>query len=928
MTKYEPYPLVPVAEELADWYWQHGCLRADAYHIPLADWVAPLCRIRQTAGAVEGSQRQLRPAMAIWGPSQTGKSTSVSAYMDAGAAYTGDSADADGLGSGLHWEGGPGFFFMAPLVDDPEKLPAYLTRKVLNPYNKGMDGSSCLTRFTAAAIDARKGLRRVAHPTHPVEMHFVPPRDLLHALGCGYASECVGPGGREPRRWNLEAFDRTLKLTRQRLPPRKGAPRREAFERLFDLAEVLLELAETPGGSWSALSEDMETFRGRLRAMIEDTAFLHDPGLVDELAAALLWEGQSTLTGLYRKMRDTWLRYCGRGGLWYDKPVYASLEAAALFLNMGACVISYRARQPENSPEGILQRMIDRLGWREEESGIFIDCAGGQMIGGDPERFSIFQGLVWELIVPVNMDNLPDQPFPADPARPNALKRFLEEADILDFPGVGNETKSLDNRIILDPLEIERVRRVAAAPDASNADKEKAERVFSAPLFFKEIVKRGKTASIVATYARRLNIDGFSIFQGIRGYACPNADQLIHGVKSWWRHAAPEYAANPVGPSPLPLNIVLTWWATQLNKAANPNDSNIYGVIEGIVSNLGALRDPETATTFALHYHYSPDRDFAEIKHDFNPGSRRYENLMKEPAFARQFQQPVSRKSFDLMITDPLTGGAEFFFMEALRQLRAARESTATNRPRLLQLRHEALAGELQLLCKRRHLRPVPRPKDERRDRLLAFREQLRERLRGAANDDLKAMNHALRRLLDVRYEPLDPVPAAPDPAYIEAQLSRWTLQQAGRWDLVSDGMTLAEGWKRIGLDSREDVQALLEALWLSIRPDFPNLARWLEKVAAKGADLAVRRLFAIRLQNALCYTPEGARVSLLEDFHEIVTIDRPGYTFFIAPWIEPGGTLDYLINREIHPVKRPDQPGDREIDALGRKLGLPPAEN
>lgn len=930
MEQTKDFPVILEASALMEWFWSDGLERKGPYSIALADWVAPLYRLYNSALSIEGSLKQPRPAMAIWGPSQTGKSTSVSAYMDAGAKYSGESADEDGMGSGLHWPGGPGFFFMAPLVEDTDTLPVYLNRKVLNPYNKGMDGSSCLTRFTGASEGKTEteGLHPVERPTHPVEIQFVTPRNLLLALACGYSSECVNPRGGEPKHWSLEGFEKTFKLVKQRVgPPTGGPPRRAAFERLFDLSEVLLALAEMPGGTWSALGDDLETFRGRLRSMLEEPAFLCDENRVDLLAGELLWEGQKPLTDYYRKMRDAWTDFLGTRGHWSGKPVFASLEAAALFLNMEACVISYKARQPEMSPEGVIQELLARLGWTESEDCILIDCEGSNSIGSDPERFSILQGLVWELVVPVNLKNLPDHPFPDQPERKNALKDFLKEADLLDFPGVANSRKSLENRILLDPAQIEHVRRRAAAPDANSSEKARAERTFTPALFFKEIVKRGKTASIVATYARRLNIDGFSIFQGIRGHPCPNADQLIHGIKSWWRHAVPEYAANPVGTSPLPLNIVLTWWATPLNQAKNPNDSNIYGVVENVVSNLGPLRDPETAVTFAVHYHYSPHKEFAELNVDFTPGSQRHKNLFRESAFARQFKREISQRSFNAMVTDLRTGGAELFFVEALRQLQEIRKVPETNRLLQLKERESGLRDELVSLLKQRLLRPVPRPKDERKDRLLEFRKELLERVNSAPDDDLMTINHALRELLDVPYEFFDTIPHSPNAAFVEAQMNRWVSRQTRRWEDVTDGRPLSQSWALLGLERKDTLQSILQSLLLSIRPDFEGVAVWLKRIAGKSQDLSLRRLFALRLQNLLCYGGKGARVSLRDDFEEVENVKRPAYEFFLSVWIESGGTLETLIEREIHPVKRPDQPGDAQIEAVARRLGLPPAD-
>lgn len=247
----------------------------------------------------------------------------------------------------------------------------------------------------------------------------------------------------------------------------------------------------------------------------------------------------------------------------------------------------------------------------------------------------------------------------------------------------------------------------------------------------------------------------------------------------------------------------------------------------------------------------------------------------------------------------------------------------------MLEQRHSRLRDDLLALFKRRNLRPVARPKDERRERLIAFRENFRNQIKEASASDLSKMNHALRQLLDLRYETLDTIPSGPDAAFVENQMNRWSAQQANRWDQpLANSPPQADNWKMLGLSSKEETQALLDSMILSLRPDFEKIARWLAKISEKGTDLAVRRLLAIRLQNGLCYTSEGARISLQEDFVDVDKIDRPGYTFFIAPWIEPGGTLDSMINREINPIKRPDQPGDSEIEELARKIGLGAAEN
>ena len=103
-----------------------------------------------------------------------------------------------------------------------------------------------------------------------------------------------------------------------------------------------------------------------------------------------------------------------------------------------------------------------------------------------PEDFGIIQGLVWELVIAVNRDNLAD----------NAFKAFIEKADLLDFPGVERGGKeSPADRIDLDILTEKKQRgEYLTQPNPTGHD----------PLhFFCKLLKRGKTSSIVCTYAQR-----------------------------------------------------------------------------------------------------------------------------------------------------------------------------------------------------------------------------------------------------------------------------------------------------------------------------------------------------------------------------------------------------------------------------------------
>jgi hypothetical protein len=927
-----------LARDLTDWYWASGRKRQGSYELPASGWLSQLYSLMKGGQAVTEALEQQRPAMAIWGPSQTGKSTLISAYIDGHTELPNDESVA-GIGTGLQWPGGNGFYFMAPLVTDAGSLPWYLPRKVLNPYNKGMDGSSCLSRYIPGSLDGRPGTAKVVYPQYPAELKMVAPRDLWHALARGYSSECFGPNNGERTSWDLDKFKQKVKVFARLHPAAKGAIDRDAYEAMHDFCEVLTDLAESDDSMFRGLSMDAGELASTLRTLLEEPALLQSRDMALAFASEIFWDGYEQIGAHYRTMADTYRTCLGKGGIWEGKKVYCSLEATALFLNMGACNISY-ANMPDNpkAPEAILKTLISKLGWREQDGNIIVACEDGlpNRMADTPEQFCIFQGLVWELVVPINLDNLQDNPFPDAPQRPNALKEYLRDADILDFPGVGNETKSMDRRIILDPALVAQVKAKAAVPGASGQDKERAKRCFTPQLFFKEVLKRGKTASIVSTYAKRLNMDAFSIFQGIRGYACPNADQLINGVKAWWKHATPEYFHNPNGPSPLPLNLTLTWWATKLNLAVNPNDSNIYGVIEDIVSNLGPIRDPGTCTTFAIHNHKSPDRDAAEIKQDFTPGAVRYQNLMKEAAFARQFGSPVSRKSFDEMIADKDTGGAEYFFKQVHKQILSVRLNEKTNRIFRLKSRLRELQAEADTLFKQYEIFPNPRPKDTRREKLESFLAQLDAQLAQPAPGSMRKVNLSLRHLLDIDYDDLNAVPpvrARITQDFLAGQYQQWVTRQCTR---CAEGGAGAHSndpdWRVLGIDSPEKMRDVLTSLVKSIAPDTDPAVTWTARMveynnASNGENTVdLRRPLAIKMANLICYGKNGAHTTVNPDAgtdsgHELDP-ERASYIYFVEPTLK---RIRELAARQIIPIKRPDQAGDAELTALCQHYGINP---
>ena len=101
------------SNKLVDWFWEHGTSRTDEHSLNPSRWLFNLYKSRESLEMVS-QEHNPRPATAIWGPSQTGKSTLVARYLD------GNSKHQNKKDSALYWEGGQHAFFSLPRGQDPK----------------------------------------------------------------------------------------------------------------------------------------------------------------------------------------------------------------------------------------------------------------------------------------------------------------------------------------------------------------------------------------------------------------------------------------------------------------------------------------------------------------------------------------------------------------------------------------------------------------------------------------------------------------------------------------------------------------------------------------------------------------------------------------------------------------------------------------
>ncbi len=332
---------------------------------------------------------------------------------------------------------------------------------------------------------------------------------------------------------------------------------RQAYERLHAVADILEDLIIAEWARYRNLRSHWDTLRPLL---LGQASLLSSPELVDDFAAKLFWNGEENITTLFHRLRQIreQIQKLSSG-----KPIFCSCRVAKLFLNINSYQDCLESPAPE--AEFDVRCSID-------SSRVFLDHTATNRLFSIPSEFGLWQGLAWELIFPVKAATI-------SRSAPQA-SAFLQEADLQDFPGVA----------------------LAMPGGVKNAASE-----MTPEELLTRVLKRGKTASVVAHRARELGIDSFCLL--IRMSTPPaQPDQLIHGIKIWLnalRLPLPP-AANEV-----PLNLVLTFGAKVVNdelfqlrnKRPKGNFENVFSWLD----RLGPLAASDWPTYFATTYPQWPE---------------------------------------------------------------------------------------------------------------------------------------------------------------------------------------------------------------------------------------------------------------------------------------------------------------------------------
>ena len=689
-------PFIKASNGLLDWYWTYGKQRTGQFALGLDTWLDRAGQTRTTLACIDSTEQSQKPCMAVWGPSQSGKSTLISSYVDAGGNDL-------GVGTSLHWPGG----VPARFVASSQTAGAV----VLNPVHIGIDASGCVSRFVLK--DA------VPDADHPVEVRLATEAQIMHALAMGYLSECVVADAQGQRVYFTPELFRKRVEELGRPQGASPVPTQKAFDDLHRFVELLEVLIHSELPRYENLKSDWLILR---RELLSNSVLSSNGTTVQSFASLILWDGIKPLSELFQNFVDFRERLFKHIA---GKPLRCSLKVASALLDIQGCKQIRDADQPGATPsDSKFKSLAFSIGLSSTTDSVQLKESGSHPLVSNLVEFGLLQGLVWELIIPLRQETLQVQA--------PVFCEFLQAADLLDFPGVKQGDSAVQ----------------AALLDLNHLEK------FDNFKLFADVFKRGKTASIVMDYAKGLGIDGFSLLTRIDRFPS-QPGQLATGIQTWWKNLAPDF--DPHGTkqrSPLPLNLVLTFCGITVTQAMAAGVPATFPPVFERIGKLHVLSSPDVVTTFATTYPQFPGGELSfggkVVDADHVELLKIEQVILEEPSFKRQFHLPTSVEAFSHMLRN---GGTGYFISQLGLQARQSQRPQlvarrlAVCKQILLDLLQEALPGDAGFA-------------EQRKKDISAWRDAIINRLSAMDDpDQLVQVSFSLRRVLSVDATALDPIP-------------------------------------------------------------------------------------------------------------------------------------------------------------------------
>lgn len=485
-----------------DWYWQFGAQR-DGENAISINWLDRITQIQRRNDAIARNLDNPRACLAVWGPSQSGKSTLISDAIDG-------PNPGNGVNSALTWTEKHPALFCGDAFLYPETV-------IFNPYNGGSDASGVPTRYFLAD--------EVKHPDFPVRLQIATRAQVMLALAIGYLAECRPTAKRHEDihvNFDRDSFDR---LITDHGPTTANEEQliadRQAVELMQDLADVIA-IAMLTQNRYKNLRQDWTSLRAKLLGSNIVSSF----NTTRQFVCSILWDSDDKLNSVFARLCDT-IDFINEH--WQGKNIYSTLKTAKHILNINTLEDRRYAHDMQKA------HAVDSVNFTIEDDDVLVDVNAEQScleISGD--NFGLLQSLVNELQVPLKRQTLVNN-------QKEQFLKLLDRADYLDFPGVPLRDTGQDAANLITLNE-----------KTSDND------------LFTRVIKQGKTLSMVFMHTREYGIDSFII---LSKFDTPPRKTAVlgQGIKSWLQAYAPDW--EPDKEAPLKFFLNLTFFANEANKA-------------------------------------------------------------------------------------------------------------------------------------------------------------------------------------------------------------------------------------------------------------------------------------------------------------------------------------------------------------------------
>ena len=461
-------------DKLKDWYWEFAPNRSGKWSLSpnWLDEVMSICECEEHIQSFNSlPDNKKKATLAFWGPSQSGKSTFFSYYVD--------KEDPNNNFRVLPKE--------SALTWDPEHSPVvfsgerkkYPDTTIFNPTNGGDDASGVVTRFYAPAEESEVDAQ------FPAEIILAPETLILQSLALGYSLLADN---------KLEISDITDKIASY-TPSDTGTIDQKAFSLLRTLCNVC-ESTKTLFGRFDVFINDSEH---KLRNQILKSTELNSSyENAKAFAAFLLWNENPDFTRVWKNIET----FRNSLPLSENDSIFASMKVASCIENISGATdtptgnILYRK-------EGSRLLLFDRSECTNIQ-GQMVDTLVPELANG----FAYLQALVGEMRIPLK--NNPSTP------QSELLFQLLQKMDILDIPGTTNKSSH------------------SLKADMENAQREDGRPIPKDLLLLTKVYKLGKTLAFIHGQSEKRTIDAFMIFIKFGqdgGLKLP--DVLNGGIKAW-----------------------------------------------------------------------------------------------------------------------------------------------------------------------------------------------------------------------------------------------------------------------------------------------------------------------------------------------------------------------------------------------------------